>query len=62
MLQRIKNLWAWSKLDPYELGKETGKALLEAIPNERAEIIYPNRVEEVLRENPEAELDDLISR
>jgi hypothetical protein len=60
MLQKLKNLWAWSNIDPYELGKETGRALVEATRHEPAEIIYPNRVTEVLKDNPEASLDQLL--
>lgn len=66
MLQRLKNLWGWSSLSPYEEGKRTGQTVAEAIKEAfsypKSEIVYPNRVKEVLDANPEASLDDLITR
>ena len=59
MIRRIKNLWAWSALDPYELGKETGRALAQAI-NEPADIVFPNRTQEIFNNKEDATIDDLI--
>jgi hypothetical protein len=66
MIKRLRNLWAWSKISPYEAGAQTGQSIVEAIKEyiapQKAEIVYPNKVVEVLKENPNAELDELITR
>lgn len=72
MLQQLRNLWAWSKISPYEAGKDAGKATMDVFKekgyffwepeSQKSEIVYPNRVVEVLRDNPNADLDDLITR
>lgn len=61
MLRRIKNLWAWSQIDPYQLQAETGKALIAAAPKEPAEIVYINKIQDRLEHHPDISLDDLIS-
>lgn len=62
MIQRIKNLWSWSSIDPYVLGAETGKALAQALTGEPGEIVYPNYTKEVLEAKPDATLDELIQK
>lgn len=71
MWTRLKNLWAWSAISPYEQGQHTGQTMVEVVRdmldgivplNEPAQIVWPDKVKEVLRDNPEASLDDLITR
>lgn len=66
MLRRLKNLWAWSAVSPYQAGQDTGQTIVEALQElispVKSEIVYPDKVKEVLAENPEASLDDLITR
>lgn len=59
MIQRLKNLWAWSSIDPYVLGAETGRSLVQALYNQPAEFVYPNYTQEILEAKPDATLDDL---
>lgn len=70
ILQRIKNLWAWSERVPmWGEYKSSGtynkisyqpslEEVMRDMPQE-AQIIYPNKREEILRANPEASLDDI---
>lgn len=44
MWTRLKNLWAWSALDPYDLGKETGKVVADAI-EESKRVYQPGTIE-----------------
>ena len=60
MINRIKNLWSWSALDPNVLGKDTGTTIAEVLKRESAQIVYPNRTQEILATKPDATLDDLI--
>lgn len=48
MWRRLKNLWAWSAIDPYSMGQETGSVVSLAIEEikhilsqPKAEIVYP---------------------
>lgn len=52
MLNRLKNLWAWSAIDPYVLGAETGKALLNAMESRPGEIVFPNLTREEFEATP----------
>lgn len=65
-MRRLRNLWAWSAISPYDAGQDVGKTMVEAIKElvspQKSEIVFPNKVTEVLNENPEASLDDLITR
>ena len=63
MLRRLKNLWSWSNISPYEAGQETGNTIVDAIKHyalqPRAEIVYP--VEDAPKvDNPEQALQELI--
>lgn len=66
MLKRLKNLWAWSEISPYEAGQDAAKGVAEVIQEyfspHKGEIVYPDKVKEVLAANPEASLDELITR
>ena len=66
MFTRLKNLWAWSAIDPYVLGAETGRALIEAI-KQPGEIIYPNTTREEFMATPSEsvspeELEELLTK
>lgn len=54
MLTRLRNLWAWSAIDPYVLGAETGKALVNAMEAriEPGSIEFPNTTVEDFRAQP----------
>lgn len=61
MINRIKNLWAWSAIHPrsplgnYVLNGYDEKA------QDKSEIVYPSRVEEILKARPEATIDEILS-
>ena len=66
MLRRLKNLWAWSNISPHEAGQQAGQTFVEAVKElispAKAEIVYIDKVRDVLAHNPDATLDDLVSR
>ena len=57
ILQRLRNLWAWSSYKP----EAPPSAMKEVQQQLRAEIIYPDKIQERLKANPEISLDELIS-
>lgn len=66
MLRRLKNLWSWSNISPYDQGKEVGQSMVDTLKEifvpPQGEIVYPNKVTEVLQAKPDATLDEIITR
>lgn len=61
-MRRLLNLWAWSSLDPKEVGGLLNQLLeVNKTVSVGAQIIYPSRTEEILKAKPDASLDDLVS-
>lgn len=62
MIKRLRNLWAWSLIDPHEVGGVLDK-MLEVKPKFEltSEIVYPSRIAEILKAKPNAGIDEIIS-
>jgi hypothetical protein len=61
VIQRLKNLWAWSAIHPRSpLGNYVLNGYDEK-QQDKAVIVYPSRVEEILKAKPDAGIDEIIS-
>jgi hypothetical protein len=43
MLRRLKNLWDWSAISPYEAGQSVGQSVADTIRDlaQKSEIVFP---------------------
>lgn len=69
MIQRIKNLWAWSMWHPKDYWNVqpnppiSNLAIAKAkISKEKATFIMPDRTKEILNKKPGASIDDVLTK